>query len=171
MEDMFTSVTGLVAAVASAVGALATYIQARIAWRQSREGATSPVLKDRYRLIRRWALTGAVLAFVAVEAAILQGLPRWSLVVVVCVATFALIAFGTAIGYSTAARVNRGKIPIDAQHLEGHWYGSFGDAYFRVDGKRVKAVYDYRDGRIQGTIHEGILDGWWNELPTRSAPR
>ncbi len=126
--------------------------------------------RTRVRLIRRWALTGAALAFVAVEAAVLQGLPRWSLVAVVCIAALVLTAFGAAIGYSTAPRVNRGKIPIDAQHLEGHWYGSFGDAYFKVDGKSVKAIYDYQDGRIKGTIHEGVFDGWWNELPTRSPP-
>lgn len=44
MEDVFGVATGVVAAVASVVGAVATYVQARIAWRQSREGEASQAL-------------------------------------------------------------------------------------------------------------------------------
>jgi hypothetical protein len=59
-------------------------------------------------------------------------------------------------------------VPVDAPSLEGHWYGDFGNVYFKVQGNTAKAVYDYGDGRILGTIHDEVLDGWWNELPTRS---
>jgi hypothetical protein len=170
MDDGVANVTGLVAALAAVVGAVATYIQARLAWRQSREGAGPQALTDRYRLIRGWALGGSALALVAVEVAILQGLPRWALMIAVCVVAVVLVALGTAIGYSTAVRVSPASIPIDAQHLEGHWFGTFGNAYFRVQGSRVEAIYDHEDGRILGTIYDGVFDGWWNELPTRQPP-
>lgn len=170
MKDVITNVTALVTAGASALGAVAAYIQARNARREIREGKTSAALKDRYILIARWAFAGAVLALVALDVAIYQGLGRRSLIIIVSIAAVVLIAFGTAMGYSTAARVSSSKIQIDAQRLKGHWNGTFGEAYFTVEGNRVKAVYDAWDGRIQGVIHEGIFDGWWNQLPTRSPP-
>ena len=169
MNSVFANVIGLVTAAAGLVGAAAALIQVIIIARQPRKDAKSPALKDRYRLIRRWALAGALLALVAVEATIFLGLPRWLLMVSICVASFALVAFGAAIGHSAQVGAASNKIPIDAQSLEGHWFGSFGNAYFKViEGSAVKAVYEYRDGRILGTIHDGVLDGWWNELPTRS---
>jgi hypothetical protein len=109
-----------------------------------------------------------LLTLIAVEAIIFHGHPRWLLMVVVFVATFALIIFGAAIGRSTRARSAGEEVPVDALGLEGHWYGEFGNVYFRVEGNTAKAVYDYNDGRILSTTHDGVLDGWWNELPTRA---
>jgi hypothetical protein len=56
------------------------------------------------------------------------------------------------------------------KQLQGHWYGDWGNIYLLVVGNTVRAVYDYRNGRIAAKIRDGVIEGWWTEEPTRQPP-
>jgi hypothetical protein len=53
--------------------------------------------------------------------------------------------------------------------LEGHWFGDYGHLYMRIEGRQVRVVYDWNDGRIIGRIDGDVIRGWWTQAPSRKA--
>jgi len=53
----------------------------------------------------------------------------------------------------------------------GFWTGKWGNQVFQVDGAgNVVSAYDHDQGIVVGTITNGILNGWWCEVPSRLPP-
>jgi hypothetical protein len=47
--------------------------------------------------------------------------------------------------------------------LSGHWRGSYGDHYVRVDDNVVRILYPSRDGRLIGALDGDRIRGQWAE--------
>lgn len=57
-----------------------------------------------------------------------------------------------------------------AADFAGFWTGEWGDQVMRLepDGRTIVGVYGHEDGQLVGTVSsDGVLRGWWCELPTR----
>jgi hypothetical protein len=147
VQGAISNSASLITALAALIGAVAAFSGAWQRWRKShrrhaegKTGASAAGSGSRSGSVRVWFGVGI---------------------------TLTLVAVGFIVGWAVA-RSNGDDTALTAQRLNGHWYGQFGNIYFQVRDDEVRAVYDYQDGRVLGTLHDGVVDGWWNELPTRN---
>jgi hypothetical protein len=58
--------------------------------------------------------------------------------------------------------------PVQAEEVEGHWSGDWGDLYLETDAEGVtRGTYQYRRGTVLGRLEDGRFVGWWCEEPSR----
>ncbi len=74
----------------------------------------------------------------------------------------------------TANTAPAGSPGLAAGSLNGHWIGTWGtgdrDHYVAVDGTNFRMIYDLDDGRVAGTLRDGMVDGRWAEGPLGAPP-
>lgn len=70
---------------------------------------------------------------------------------------------------TTVEPVRRAVIPSDvtAEDVEGTWAGDWGTITIQIDDGEVRAAYLHDQGTITGTFENGVIVGWWTELPSR----
>ena len=57
---------------------------------------------------------------------------------------------------------------VTKEQVQGHWTGSWGDMVLRVVGNEVWGAYAHDEGTLVGTFENGVLRGWWSEVPSRA---
>ena len=58
---------------------------------------------------------------------------------------------------------------VTAQEIEGHWTGNWGDLVLHAVGGEVWGAYSHDQGTV--VCHQdadGVLRGWWAEVPSRA---
>ncbi len=75
---------------------------------------------------------------------------------------------------NTANTAPSGSPSLAAGPLDGHWIGSWDtgdhDHFVAVDGTDFRMIYDLDDGRVAGTLRDGMVDGRWAEGPLGAPP-
>jgi hypothetical protein len=172
MTDILTGTAGLVTALAGLAGAAAAFIQAWHSWQQFQRGsaATEKDASPKSNIDSSATLSKDVPSVQEAssddtkrQAFVHRRARRWMIVGV----AFTLVAIGAAIGQAFSTKTDR---VLAKDVLEGHWYGTFGDTYFEVEGNEARAIYTFRDGRILANIDNYVVDGWWTEAPSRKPP-
>ena len=59
---------------------------------------------------------------------------------------------------------------VTAGEIEGTWTGDWGTMVLRRVGDEVHGAYAHDEGTIVGTFEDGVLTGWWTEVPSRAPP-
>jgi len=59
---------------------------------------------------------------------------------------------------------------LSAAEVSGYYSGEWGDMVFRVVGNEIWGAYTHDQGTIVGKYVDGVLIGWWSEVPSRMAP-
>ena len=78
-------------------------------------------------------------------------------------------ATGDDAGTDTRISENVGRTGLRVSDILGYYSGDWGEMVLRRQGDELWGVYAYSDGTVVGRINdEGVFQGWWTQLPTRT---
>ena len=86
-----------------------------------------------------------------------------------CIATTgAPIVVGARTGTPIVAGATTAGSTVTKEQVQGHWTCSWGDMVLRVVGNEVWGAYAHDEGTVVGSFEDGVLRGWWSEVPSRA---
>jgi hypothetical protein len=73
---------------------------------------------------------------------------------------------------TTVRPVKEATVPSDivVDDIEGLWTGDWGTMVLEESDGVVRATYTHDEGTIVGTFENGVVRGWWSEVPSREEP-
>jgi hypothetical protein len=88
------------------------------------------------------------------------------------VAVVALVACGG--GKPTTTQTPVAPVPaqpqLTAAEVAGYWTGDWGQLVLQQHGDKMVGAYSHDEGMLVGTLQNGLLVGWWCEVPSRKPP-
>jgi len=60
---------------------------------------------------------------------------------------------------------------VSAASVEGYWTGDWGQLLLGERAGKLVGAYSHDEGMIVGAMQNGVLVGWWCEVPSRKAPK